>query len=72
MNVIKLIKVMMETPQEEGKFVKWQLEAIEHSVNEKVEKMSQRGKRAKKNETNVLMVHVSSITVLYSLFSCNF
>ena len=60
LNVIKLIKAMVENPQEESEFVKWQLEAMEHSVKEKVEKISQRGKRTKRNETNVLMVHVSN------------
>ena len=65
LNVIKLIEAMVETPQEESEFVKWQLEAIEHSVNAKVKQMSQRGKRTKRNDTNVLKLHVSSIIVPY-------
>ena len=60
LNVIKLIKAMVETPQEESEFVKWQLEAMEHSVNVNLKKMSLGGKETKKNETNVLMLHVSS------------
>ena len=69
MNVIKLIKAMVETPEEESEFVKWQLEAIEHSVNAKVKQMSQTEKRTKRNDTNVLKLHVSSIIVPYL---CNF
>ena len=56
---------MMETPQEETEFVKWQFEDIEHRINANVKKMSQRGKKTKRNETNVLMLNVSSIAVLY-------
>ena len=45
MNVIKLIKATVETPQKESELVKWQLEAIEHGVNTKVKQMSQRERR---------------------------
>ena len=65
LNVIKLIKAMVETPQAETEFVKWQFEDIEHRINANVKKMSQRGKKTKRNETNVLMLNVSSIAVLY-------
>ena len=65
LNVIKLIKVMVETPKEESEFVKWQFEDIEHRINTNVKKVSQREKKTKRSETNVLMLHVSSITVLY-------
>ena len=56
---------MVETPQAETEFVKWQFEDIEQRINANVKKMSQRGKKTKRNETNVLMLHVSSIVVLY-------
>ena len=50
---------MVETPQEESEFVKWQFEDIENRINGNVKKMSQRGKNTRKNEKNVLMLHVS-------------
>ena len=60
-----MIKAMVETPQAETEFVKWQFEDIENRINANVEKMSQRGEKTKRNETNVIMLHVSSIAVLY-------
>ena len=65
LNVIKLIKAMVETPQEESEFVKWQLEALKHSVNINLKTMNLGGKGTRKNETNVLMLHVSSNIVHY-------
>ena len=58
---------MVETPQEESEFVKWQLEAMEHSVNVNLKKMSLGGKGTKKNETNVLMLHVNQSFALSGL-----
>ena len=55
---------MVVTPKEESEFIRWQFEGIEHRISAKVKKMSQRGKKTKRNETNVLMLHVSSITVI--------
>ena len=60
-----MIKAMVETPQEETEFVKWQFEDIEHRINANVKKIGQRGKNTKRNAKNVLMLHVSSIGVLY-------
>ena len=65
LNVIKLIKAMVETPQEESEFIKWQFEGIEHRVSAKVKKMSLSGKKTKRKETSVLMLHVSPITVIF-------
>ena len=56
---------MVETPQAETEFVKWQFEDIKHRINANVKKMSHRGKKTKRNETNILMLHVSSIAVLF-------
>ena len=60
LNVIKLIKTMVETPQEE-EFVKWQLQAMEHNINANAKRINQGGKKTKRKDTNVLMLHVSSI-----------
>ena len=38
-----MIKAMVETPQEESEFVKWQFEDIESRINANVNKMRQRG-----------------------------
>ena len=63
-----MIKAMVETPQEESEFVKWQFEDIENRINGNVKKISLGGKNTKRNEKNVLMLHVSSITLF---FLCN-
>ena len=65
LNVIKLVKAMMETPQEESEFVMWQIQAIEHNINANAKKITQRGKQTKRKDTNILMLHVSSIATLY-------
>ena len=58
-----MIKATVENPHEESKFVKWQFEDIENRINVNVKKMSLRGKKTKRNEKNVLMLHVSSISI---------